>query len=411
MPSLASLAVALLGLLPAITALPSNAHLGPRQSRLRNARAIYFLTNNEDNAVIAAELGPDGLLTGRASSSLTGGLGGSGIDAATNLPAAPDSLFSQSAITVLGNLLLLVNPGSNTLTSFTISPTSPLSLTPLQTPLALPGSFPVTVAASRRHGLVCVGTTGSLAGVTCTRVDPATRLLSRFDTLRAFASPLNQTDPPRGPANTVSQVLFDDAEDRLLVTVKGDPGVEGRNGFVAAYEVVGGVVAREPVWTTSPEGTKVLFGAAAVPGGAGEVVVTDASFGAVVIGRDGGVKGGVRAEVDGQVATCWAAVSRVSGTAWVTDVGRNRLVEVGVAGEDGAKVLGVIDLSGGSNNTGLVDLATTGDFVYMLSPGDDKAGSGPAVSVVSIKTRELVQHVEVAAVGADGSAMGMALAF
>lgn len=297
------------------------------------------------------------------------------------------------------------------MTSFSISPTSPLSLTPLQTPLALPGSFPVTVAASRRHSLVCVGATGSLAGVTCARIDPSTRLLSRFDTLRPFAAPLNQTDPPRGPGNTVSQVLFDDVEERLLVTVKGDPGVPGRNGFVAAYEVKDGVVGREPLWTTSPEGTRVLFGAAAVPGSGGEVVVTDATFGAVVLGRDGGVKGGVRAEVEGQVATCWAAVSAVTGTGWVTDVGRNRLVEVGVKGDDGAKVLGVIDLSGGSNNTGLVDLATTGDFVYMLSPGDDKKDSGPAVSVVNIRTREMVQHVEVAAVGADGSAMGMALGF
>lgn len=209
----------------------------------------------------------------------------------------------------------------------------------------------------------------------------------------------------------MSQVLFDDVEERLLVTVKGDPGVPGRNGFVAAYEVKDGVVGREPLWTTSPEGTRVLFGAAAVPGSGGEVVVTDATFGAVVLGRDGGVKGGVRAEVEGQVATCWAAVSAVTGTGWVTDVGRNRLVEVGVKGDDGAKVLGVIDLSGGSNNTGLVDLATTGDFVYMLSPGDDKKDSGPAVSVVNIRTREMVQHVEVAAVGADGSAMGMALGF
>ncbi|KAK1837093.1 3-carboxymuconate cyclase [Podospora conica] len=410
MPSLASLAaVALLGVLPAITALPS---VAPRQSRLRNARALYFLTNNEDNAVIAAELGPDGLLTGRASSSLTGGLGGSGIDAATNQPAAPDSLFSQSALTVLDDLLLLVNPGSNTLTSFHIPRTgSPLTLTPLQTPLALPGSFPVTVAASRRHSLVCVGATGSLAGVTCARVDATTRMLSRFDTLRPFAAPLNQTDPPRGPGGTVSHVLFDDEEARLLVTVKGVPGTEGRNGFVAAYDVVDGVVAREPAWTTSPEGTGVLFGAAGIPGSGGEVVVTDAGFGAVVLGRDGGVKGGVRAEVEGQVATCWVAVSAVTGTAWVTDVGRNRLVEVDVRGEDGARVLGVIDLSQGSNNTGLVDLATTGDLVYMLSPGDNKAGSTPAVSVVNVRTREMVQHVEVAAVGADGSAMGMTLMF
>ena len=59
---------------------------------------------------------------------------------------------------------------------------------------------------------------------------------------------------------------------------------------------------------------------------------------------------------------------------------------------------------------GLVDLATAGEFVYALSPGDDRTG-GPGVSVVNVKTRKLVQHVEVGAVGADGSSMGMALAF
>lgn len=66
---------------------------------LNNAKALYFLTNNAENAVVAVELDGDGLVTGRSSVTPTLGVGANGIDGATGQPAVPDALFSQSALT------------------------------------------------------------------------------------------------------------------------------------------------------------------------------------------------------------------------------------------------------------------------------------------------------------------------
>jgi hypothetical protein len=75
----------------------------------------------------------------------------------------------------------------------------------------------------------------------------------------------------------------------------------------------------------------VLFGSQAIPS-TNTVFATDAAFGAVVLAVDP-VSGEAvtvgKGSVEGQVATCWATISPATGTAFVTDVRVNRLVETG----------------------------------------------------------------------------------
>lgn len=268
----------------------------------------------------------------------------------------------------------------------------------------LPGEFPTTVGASERDGVVCVGVTGRVAGVSCAGFDDTG--LGGFDTLRGFN--IGQTTPPLGPTNTVSHVFFVEGgngiETRMMVTVKGDPAVNN-TGFIASFGVGRDRTVESQGKVSSPEGTAVLFGAAVIPGGKGEVLITDASFGAAVVGADGKVKG-KKAVVDGQAATCWAAISPKTGTGFVTDVGKNRLVEMDV--KDGAKVIGVIDLEG-NGDKGLIDLAAAGELVYALSPGDNTTEA--AVTVVNVTTKRMAQHVKLGKAGVNGNAMGMALGF
>lgn len=66
-------------------------------------KAVYFLTNNAQNAVVALPVGCDGTLS-RGSVTATGGNGANSINMNTNLPAAPDALISQSALTVSGQV-------------------------------------------------------------------------------------------------------------------------------------------------------------------------------------------------------------------------------------------------------------------------------------------------------------------
>ncbi|KAK4453341.1 hypothetical protein QBC34DRAFT_477175 [Podospora aff. communis PSN243] len=415
MSFLFNLVVALLSLAPTvINALPQAAS-PPTPPFLRNARALYFITNNPQNEVIALQLSPSGLLTGFAASTSTSGNGSNGIDTATNLPAQPDALFSQSALTAIpspdgnGTLIFAVNAQSNTLTLLS-SPLNPPLTTTLLSVAPLPGTFPVTVSASPLRRTVCVGTTGSIAGLTCAPFTSTS--LGAFDAIRPFD--LNQTDPPSGPLNTVSHVFWSEDERRVMVSVKGDPEVNN-TGFLVSFVAQGAgqggqngsCVGREGV-VRSPEGTAVLFGAAPVKGSGGDVLVTDASFGAAVMGVDDAgevlVKG--RAEVEGQVATCWAAISPATGTGFVTDVARNRLVEVSVGGEVG--VLGEISLTG-NGGKGLIDLAAAGELVYALAPGDNETEA--TVTVVNVRTRKMVQLAKLGGIGVNGNAMGMALAF
>jgi hypothetical protein len=67
-----------------------------------NAKAIYFLTNAAENSIVALKVAADGTLSD-GSITPTGGAGLSGVDS-TGAPAAPDSLFSQGALKVAGNV-------------------------------------------------------------------------------------------------------------------------------------------------------------------------------------------------------------------------------------------------------------------------------------------------------------------
>jgi hypothetical protein len=65
-------------------------------------QAIYILTNNHENAVIGLPIQKNGLL-GEPVSTLTGGVGEAGVDS-DGVPAGPDSLFSQGAVAVAGEV-------------------------------------------------------------------------------------------------------------------------------------------------------------------------------------------------------------------------------------------------------------------------------------------------------------------
>ncbi|TLS25580.1 hypothetical protein PpBr36_07872 [Pyricularia pennisetigena] len=403
---LASTTTLLLALMAQVFAHPAQnrcaAGGGGKAKAAKNGKAIYVLSNEKANAVVAMAIGKDGKL-GKGVSTATGGEGATGVDD-KGQPAVPDALFSQSALTVAGKNLFAVNSGSNTLTMFAIDPKDPTRLTMVGEPAAIPGEFPVTVAASAKNKLACVGTSGAKAGISCAAFSDEG--LGEMDALRPID--LGQTTPPKGPTNTVSHVFFSRDQKTLFSTVKGDPPTK-KDGFIASFAVAaaGDQAAKvdSRITKATPQGTAVLFGAATIPGSR-DLFVTDAAFGAVVLGMDektqtaSTVRG--KGEVDGQKATCWVAVSPATGTAFVTDVGSNRLVEMSTRD---ATVLNKIELASG--DPGLIDLQAAGRFVYALSPGNGTTLA--AVTVVDARTRKEVQHMQMDAKLAGKNSMGLAL--
>ncbi|KAM7192208.1 hypothetical protein V8F33_008482 [Rhypophila sp. PSN 637] len=380
-------------------------------------KALYLITNDEANGVVSLRIAADGQLS-PGSVTPTNGAGSVALNS-DNQPATPDALVSQSALTVVGNFVFAVNAGSNTLSMLSISPSDPTRLSLIGTPVAVTGEFPNTVTASLKNRLVCVGTSGKLAGVSCAKF--SRNQLGAMDALRPFD--LGQTTPPVGPTNTVSQVFFSADESTVFATVKGDPPTN-KTGFISSFPVTkmqqrlpqGRMSSISAVSTqeqrSSPAGTAVLFGSQSIPGNGNgsKVFATDASFGAAVLSvnpstGEATVLG--KGTVQGQKATCWATISAKTGTAFVTDVGVNRIVEMSLTD---ASILGEIDLSKVNNDPGLIDLRASDDFVYALSPGNGTTPAAVTVFRVSGDSagKRQVQHFEL--VGLAGSrAMGMAV--
>ncbi|CAN9083939.1 unnamed protein product [Alternaria alternata] len=376
----------------------------PNAGKPAVGRAIYMLTNDADNAVVALPIGADGMLS-KGKVMKTGGAGSVAVDA-EGKPATPDALVGQSALTIAGNNLFAVNAGSNTLTMMTISSRDATSLSCVGKPLAIPGEFPNTVAASAKNKLACVGTTGAKAGISCASF--SRQGLGQMDELRSFD--LGQSTPPVGPLNTVSQTFFSFDESALFTTVKGDPTVNN-TGFLSTYSVQasnGAATLSNKDVRSSPNGTAVLFGSATLSNDPSTLFVTDASFGATVLSIDSKGQATVKGKqaIDGQAATCWATISDATNSAFVTDVGVNRVVEMSL---DDASIIKQLDLSA-NGDPGLIDLRAAGDFVYALSPGNGTTAA--AIMVLDVSggqgSMKQVQHFDLSGM-AGKNAQGMAV--
>lgn len=356
-----------------------------------------MISNEANNSVIALKVSANGLLSA-GSVTPTGGQGMVGVDS-TGAPALPDGLFSQGSVKVEGNTMVAVNPGSNTASLFSIDAHDPTKLTMIGQPVDTMGEFPMSATISTKLNMACVANSGAKAGVACYKI--TAKGLVAEGGLRPFN--INQTTPPAGPENTVSQTFFNEDSTALLTTVKGDP-TKNNTGFISSFPVDNGCVSMNGT-QVSPQGTALLFGSSALPG-TSNIFVTDASFGSATISNPSDASAAVNAstKIDNQKATCWVAVSNVTGTAFITDVGRNTLNEVDVNTGDLVK-----GLNGTNGNLGMIDLASRGNFIYALAPGNSSAGVKPTVAVFDVSggkgTAKEVQNFAIP--GASDSVQGM----
>ena len=304
--------------------------------------------------------------------------------------------------------LFAVNAGSNTLTMFGINSLDPTCLGIIGRPVAIPGDFPVTVAASAKNNLVCAGTTGAQAGISCASFSKSQGIGS-LDALRQFN--LGQTTPPVGPLNTVSQTFFSNDESMLLTTVKGDPTINN-TGFLSVFNVVSNgmenaKLARKDT-RSSPNGTTVLFGSVPIPGSERSFFVTDPSFGATILTLNKNEEAAVTASqaIEGQRATCWATISDATQSAYVTDAAKNRIVEMSL---QNAGIIKELDFSD-NGDVGLIDLKAAGNFVYALAPGNGSTSAEIVILDVSggQGSMKIVQRFSLDGI-ATNTAQGMAV--
>ncbi len=248
----------------------------------------------------------------------------------------------------------------------TVSSWNPQEVTLLGTPQDTKGFFPVDVAVSLSMKIACVGNQGIPSGIACATFSE--QGLSAFDDLRPMDFGATQ-NPPLGPVPGLGDLFFSEDETSLLAMVKG-----GMNptcaGFVAKFAVQDGTVSTTATVATPPS-SGALFGTGLIPGSPNTILVSDASVGALILNIDDLAAAPIAVvNITGQEASCWARVSSLTGTGFITDVLVNRLVEVNV--QTGAIIT---EYYPPTPFTGMSDFRTVGAYLWALSAGN---GSLPA---------------------------------
>lgn len=287
-------------------------------------------------------------------------------------------------------MLFVVNAGDNTLSMFTIDHLDPSQLTMVGSPVNTMGEFPVAVAFSKKHKTACVANAGGDSNIACFNVS-GNGLTPLNNTVRSLG--INQTNPPTGPANTVSDILFNQDQSQLLVSVKGTPN--GTVGFIANFAVGrrrSFNLAQNATISTPDKG--VLPFSMSLVGRSGNVIMnTDAAFGLSVSNFDsktGAINSSSSVAISNQTATCWSASSPLTGSFYVTDVGNFIVTEFSIdPSGPNAKILARHTLGGIG---GRIDLAIgsthVGDFLYALGA---KAG---VVDVLKLKAPGKAKHIQ-----------------
>jgi hypothetical protein len=267
-------------------------------------------------------------------------------------------------------MLFAVNPADNTLSAFGIDSNDPTLLTQLGKATNSQGEFPVALAYSTKHNTLCTVNSGGQSNLACFSVSNA-GLAPLTGTVRSLG--VNQTNPPTGPANTVSDVLFNQDQTQLLVSAKGDPAKAP--GFIASFAVTaGGCFMLSSTAVKSDPQKGVLPFSMTLVGSTGNVLLnTDAAFGVSIsnFAANGSIITSSSVALNNQTATCWSTHSPKTDTFFVTDVGRPVMTEVSVGAGPTIQIVKTYTLEGTAGRIDLnVGSTCAGDFLYVLDPAD-----------------------------------------
>jgi 6-phosphogluconolactonase len=300
---------------------------------------VYTLTNSPaGNAVRAFDRASDGSLT-PAGEFATGGNGTGG------------GLGNQGAVALEGRRLFAVNPGSDSVSAFEVTPGG-LALLDTE---ASGGDQPISLTFHR--GLLYVlnaGGSGNISGLTVSRS-------GELAPLARSTRPLSEDAP--GPA----QVSFDPSGELLVVTEKdtnlidtyevtrrGRPGViepqasAGQTPFGFAFDRRGHLIVSE------------AFGGAPDQSAVSSYDVVDGLIDPITASAG-----------TTETAACWIVITPDGRYAYTTNTGSASISGYRV-GRDGS--LSLLDADGvtGTTGPGPIDMALTrgGRFLYSLNSGD-----------------------------------------
>ena len=178
---------------------------------------------------------------------------------------------------------------------------------------------------SRDTELVCVLNGGSRNGVQCFVADKKRGLLAIPQSQRSLN--VNQTTPPSGPPNSLSDIIFSEDGSKLFAAVKGNPP---QPGFIATWDVQHDGSLSQNFDKSVPEGGALPFSMTPIPG-TGALLNTDPGIGYNIFDfSKGNVASSKSYPVAGQKTICWSVRSQQTGTYFIIDVGTAIITELGI---------------------------------------------------------------------------------
>lgn len=359
------------------------------------AGAAFFMTNDPTGNMLVVNAIHR---TGKVSLSKIIPTGGNGLhgNAGGNM-TGPDGLFSQGSVVAGDGMVFAVNPGSNTVSQFVMNnPNTPLDLK-MVSQVNSGGEFPMSLAYSSAKKMLCVLNGGAKNGVSCFN--------SQMKMVSQQPLGLNQTTPPTGPANTASDILFNQDSSAVMVSVKGDP--KAAPGFVASFPLdQNNQLSAQPIKTT-PNGGVLPFSMTLIPG-TNALLATDAGVGVDVFNFANGANQAGSTSVtpiQGQGATCWSDFSKRTNTFFTSDIMTSKITEVAVDKQSMTAAIVKQYPMGVTDNT--IDLAVgaqqKNDFLYVNAAGSQH------INVMALNKEGAATMLQTFDVGKAAAAKGVQL--
>jgi hypothetical protein len=280
-----------------------------------------------------------------------------------------DPLFSQGSLAVYSNYLFAVNPGSNSLSMFMISPSDATHLTLLSVQ-PTNGWFPISVTVNSMYA--CVLTGGNVTGIRCFTYNSSGLFnVSSFD--RSLTSYISQTVPPTGPQQTLSEILFSADNLNLIVSVKGINTTS--QGYLLFYPLSNGMtmLASSPTQIT-PTNAVLPFSMTLV--GMNGLLITDPGANGVLTltysSTNGTITNSMLTSVNTSLASalCWSTYSPKIGHYYVIGAGTATIVELNLNLSSSSSPVQIVQYYQLPNNTGALEATVVSlqgqDYLYVI---------------------------------------------
>ncbi|VDB84337.1 unnamed protein product [Peniophora sp. CBMAI 1063] len=347
--------------------------------------AVYYITNSlDENFVIAAQIGEDGIATDVKA------ISANGVGAQGQL-SERDALFSQGSVQVnqATSRLAVVNAGSNTIQLFDIDPTNPLNITAIGKPVPSGGDFPQSIAWNNAGTRMCVLNGGLNARVQCFIVDKKGKLT---DIASGEITTYNQTsNPPHGPAGTPSQVLFTADQGGVITIAKGLPDdLINSPGYMRVWPLAdNGTFASMPFEANITEPIGGMPSSLSQSPGTLVYVGSDGTNGGLVIDMTAGPNHAIFQPIDlpNNVGNSHSVSAPKTGTFFISDPLGDVINEISLGENNNATLVRQYDVPGLGPSEAIVTEIQGQEFMYMLMQGENTLGvwrlDGPGRAVLT----------------------------